>query len=149
MSVFRADLYIAFKVKDFHLGKSSERFFQQLCGVTELTNLQMTHITRDREIQGKIKIEEWYEMTGAIDVAEGGKAFWALCKESSQKEPYNFFLRLDRNITASDYDTAQKQAVEWAGRAILQPLQSVFTIKELTVSSPSQLSKKATTLGSS
>ncbi|MFX1564250.1 MAG: hypothetical protein ACFFDP_13185, partial [Promethearchaeota archaeon] len=99
-------------------------------------------VTRDREIQGKIKIEEWFEITGAIDVTEGGKAFWALCKETSNEEPFNFFIRLDRNITAPNYETAQELAVDWVNQTIIQPLKALFSIKEIGISPPTKLSEK-------
>ena len=58
MSIFRSDLYVTLKITDFNLEKSSKEFFQLLSKVADLRNLQMTKVTRDREIQGKIKIEE-------------------------------------------------------------------------------------------
>ena len=63
MSIFRSDLYVTLKITDFNLEKSSKEFFQLLSKVADLRNLQMTKVTRDREIQGKIKIEEWFEIT--------------------------------------------------------------------------------------
>ena len=100
MAVFRADLYVRIKLAKFVLEKSSQQVLELLKGIPDLRNLQMTRVTWDTEAQGKVRIEEWYEMTGAIAVPEGGKAFWILSKDSSSQEPYNLFMRLDRNITA-------------------------------------------------
>ncbi len=143
MPVFRADLFVTAKVTGFDLHKSSQQLFQLLRNSSDFRNLQMTLVTREREILGKTRIEEWYEMTGAYAVAEGGKAFWILSKEQSTEEPYNFFIRLDRNIIAPDYLVAQKQASEWIDQSIIKPLHSQFTIEEVKISSPDKLSKFA------
>lgn len=141
MSVFRADLYITIEVKEFDLHKSTQKLFQLLSKSSDFNNLQMTLVTRERVVLGKARIEEWYEMTGALAVKEGGKAFWVLSKKRSNEEPYNFFIRLDRNITATDYTIAQKQASEWVEQAIIKPLQGQLAIGEVKVCSPDKLSK--------
>lgn len=143
MSVFRADLFVTVKVNGFDLHKSSQQLFQLFSKNNDFRNLQMTLVTREREISGKARIEAWYEMTGALAVPEGGKAFWILSKEQSPEEPYNFFMRLDRNILAHDYLVAQKQASEWIDQSVVTPLHSHFTIEEVKISSPDKLSKFA------
>ncbi|MFX1564143.1 MAG: hypothetical protein ACFFDP_12635 [Promethearchaeota archaeon] len=142
MPIFRSDLYVTISIDDFNLEKSSREFYELLTKITDLRNLQMTKVTRDYEVQGKIRIEEWYEISGAIDVSEGGKAFWALCKEITSKESYNFFIRLDRNITATSYQTAQELAINWVEQSIIQPLRTFFSIKDMRINSPTKLSKK-------
>jgi hypothetical protein len=146
MAVFRADLYVRVKLSKFDLTSSSQLLLEALKGVAELRNLQMTRVTWDTEAQGKVRIEEWYEMSGAIAVPEGGKAFWVLCKGSSTHDPYNLFMRLDRNITASDYDSAQRQASDWVEQVIVKPLRASLAVQEVKISSPIELSKKAQTL---
>jgi hypothetical protein len=143
MPVFRTDLYARIKLGKFVLQNSSQQVLDILKGVPDLRNLQMTRVTWDTEAQGKVKIEEWYEMSGAIAVPEGGKAFWVLCKESSTREPYNLFIRLDRNVTASDNDSAQREAKEWVEQAIVKPLRTGLVVQEVTISSPTELSSKA------
>lgn len=143
MSVFRADLFVTAKVNGFDLHKSSQQLFQLLSKSSDFTNLQMTLVTRERVILGKARIEEWYEMTGALTVTEGGKAFWILSKEQSTQEPYNFFIRLDRNITASSYTVAQKQASEWIEQSVIKPLKSNFAVVEVKICPPDKLSKFA------
>jgi hypothetical protein len=146
MAVFRTDLYVRIKLSKFDLKESSQQLLKLLKGVPDLRNLQMTPVTWDTEAQGKVRIEEWYEMSGAIAVPEGGKAFWVLSRDSSTQEPYNIFMRLDRNITASDYDSAQRQATEWVEQVIVKPLRGALPIQEVKISSPAELSKKAQTL---
>jgi hypothetical protein len=143
MPVFRADLYVTVKVTGFDLHKSSQQLFELFGKSTTFSNLQMTLVTRERVILGKARIEEWYEMTGALAVAEGGKAFWILSKEQSPEEPYNFFMRLDRNITASNYLVAQKQASDWVDQSVVNPLRSHFVIEDVKICSPDKLSNFA------
>ncbi len=143
MGLFRTDYFVQIKIRDYDLERSSEQCLQIFSKVKDLQNVKMIRVTQDVEIQGKIRIRQWYEMTGAIAVKEGGKAFWVLSKEQTNDEPYNFFLRLDRIITASDYETAQKLALEWVKTAIIDPLRSVFTFEEVNIKSPADLSKIA------
>lgn len=140
LPVFRADLYVKIKISGFDLSTSSEELYNILKQSEALSNLQMTKVKQDREEQGKIKIEEWYEMTGSINVPEGGKAFWVLCKSSSDDEPYNFFMRFDRNITAPDYDQAQQKAQKWITKMIIERIQPAFKIEESSIDSPDKLS---------
>ena len=100
----------------------------------------MTKVRKDKETHGKITIEEWYEITGSIDVPEGGKAFWVLSKESSDKEPFNFFMRLDRNISAVDYEDAQKKVLVWADTELINQIDKDFSVEEKEICSPVELS---------
>jgi len=100
----------------------------------------MTKVRKDKEEHGKITIKEWYEITGSLDVPEGGKAFWVLSKESSEKEPYNFFMRIDRNITAENYENAQKKVLGWAQNTLIEPIDNEFSVEEKEITSPIELS---------
>jgi hypothetical protein len=141
MPIFRTDLYITIRLSDFDLDKSSETLFQVLKNVSDLQNVNMTKVRHDKEEQGKIRIEEWYEITGSISVPEGGKSFWALSKESSEREPYNFFIRVDRNTDAGDYEKAHKKASEWVLSKFIQPLEARLNFEEQRISSPDKLSR--------
>jgi hypothetical protein len=102
----------------------------------------MTKVRLDKELHGRMVIEEWYEITGSIDVPEGSKSFWVLSKEISQDEPYNFFIRLDRNIEAEDYDGAQKKAAEWVYESIIEPIQEELLVDSIELEPPTELTKK-------
>ncbi len=149
MPIFRTDLYVKITIADYNLKKSSEVLFQSLQNISDLRNVQMTKVRIDREKQGKIKIEEWYEITGSINVPEGGKSFWIISKESSENEPYNFFMRIDRNTEDKDYETAQRKATDWVIQEIIQPLESGLAIQEKSISSPIKLSKIVKAMGES
>ncbi|MHA1988503.1 MAG: hypothetical protein ACW98D_17875, partial [Promethearchaeota archaeon] len=142
MSIFRADLYLRIQVKNFDLFNSSEKLHSILNNSSYLRNIQMTKVRLDKELHGRMIIEEWYEITGSIDVPEGSKSFWVLSKEISQDEPYNFFMRLDRNIEAEDYDGAQKKAAEWVYESIIEPIQEELLVDSIKLEPPTELTKK-------
>jgi hypothetical protein len=141
MPLFRTDRYVKATVADFKLQKSSEDLLAILQKISDLRNVQMTKMRIDREVQGIIKIEEWYEITGALNVPEGGKSFWVISKSSSETEPYNFFIRVDRNIEAEDYESAQQKTSDWINRSLMKPLERGFSIQNLSISLPEELSR--------
>ncbi len=149
MSLFRTDRYIQITVADFNLQKSSETLLQILQKVSDLRNVQMTRVRIDREEQGKIKIEEWYELSGALSVPEGGKSFWVISKPSTESEPYNFFMRVDRNIEAEDYESAQNKTSDWVNQSLIKPLESGFSIQAKSINLPEEISNLAKRLGES
>ncbi len=149
MPLFRTDRYIKITIADFNLQKSSENLLQLLKKVSDLRNVQMTKVRIDHEEQGKIKIEEWFEITGALNVSEGGKSFWVISKPSTESEPYNFFMRVDRNIEAEDYESAQNKTSAWVNQSIIKPLDSKFSIQMKSISLPEEISNLAKRLGES
>ncbi len=140
MPMYRADFYLSAKVKDFQLDESSRKIFGLLKKIPGVENLKMTKMTKDVEELGRIRVEEWYEMTGGLKVAEGAKAFWVFCKDEDAKEPYNFFMRVDRNITDENYDAAQLKAKQWVEKVFAQPLKEAFEVEKVEVKSSVELS---------
>jgi hypothetical protein len=104
-------------------------------------------VSINREEQGKIKIEQWYEITGALNVPEGGKSFWVISKPSTKNEPYNFFMRVDRNIEAKDYETAQNKTTEWINHVLMEPLSTTFSVRAKSADLPETVSDLARKLG--
>ena len=143
MPIFRTDRYVKITITDFALTKSSETLLQVLQKVTDLRNVQMTKVRIDREEQGKIRVEEWYEITGSLNIPEGGKSFWVISKPRTEKEPYNFFMRVDRNIEADDYEDAQNKATDWLNQTIIRPLEAVFSIIASSATPPEDISQLA------
>jgi hypothetical protein len=146
LSIFRTDFYAKIKVANFNLTSSSEMLLKSLKESSALQNVQMTRVRKDVEEQGKITIEEWYEVSGSINVPEGGKSFWVLSKEITEKEPFNFFMRVDRNIKADDQDSARANALIWLKQALIKPLENGLILEEMTISSPENISEIANKL---
>ena len=149
MPLFRTDRYVKIAVDGYILEKSSETLLQILQNVSDLRNVQMTKVRVDQETQGKIRIEEWYEITGALNVPEGGKSFWVISKPRTPSEPFNFFMRIDRNSEAADYESAQQITSEWVNESIIKPLESAFSIQEKSIHLPEEISQVAMKLGES
>jgi hypothetical protein len=136
LPIFRADLYLRIRINDFNLIESSEKLFSILKDVSSLRNVQMTKVRKDEELHGRMVIKEWYEITGSIDIPEGSKSFWVLSKELSEEEPYNIFMRIDRNIEAQDYEIAQKNAHDWISQEIIESIKNQFNVENLELDSP-------------
>lgn len=128
MPAFRADLYLTAVVRKFDIDEHSKSLFEMLKKIPELDNLSITKMSREGE--------DWYDIIGGIKVPEGARAFEALCKEIDIEEPYNFFMRIDRNIAAESYDEAQLKAKEWVERAIARPLTDAFQIVWVRIEGP-------------
>jgi len=141
LSIFRADLYLKVEISNFNLLESSEKLYTILRTSPYLRNIQMTGVRHDKAVHGRMFIKEWYEISGSIDVPEGSKSFWAISKETSQEEPYNFFIRIDRNIEAEDYEKAQKRAYKWVDENIIHSIKKEFSIESIELDSPIKLRK--------
>ncbi len=137
--MFRADLYITIKVVDFNLIISSEKLFNILDNLSVLQNVQMTIVKQNKEVHGRTVIKEWYEITGSLNIPEKSNSFWILSKDITQEEPYNFFMRIDRDIKAEDYEKAQSNALEWVIKAFIKPLRKDLSIEEIEINSPEKL----------
>ena len=139
--MFRADLFITIRVANFHLMNSSEKLYNILNYSSVLQNVQMTIVRQNKEVHGRTVIKEWYEITGSLNIPEKGNSFWVLSKDTSQEEPYNFFIRIDRNIIAENYDKAQNSASDWVKDTLVEPIKRDFSIENLEINSPVKLRK--------
>ena len=52
----------------------------------------------------------------------------------------NFFMRLDRNISAESYEDAQKKVLGWADNEFINPIDNDFSVEEKVICSPGELS---------
>lgn len=140
MSVFRADFYMTARVTGFDLDRDSGKVFEALKTVPHLDNLATTRVTKREEKMGRMEINEWYEISGSLKIPEGFKAFWVVCKRETPKEPFNIFMRIDRNASAETYDEAQEKTKKWVEEQLGEALRRALKIEELQVRSPSELS---------
>lgn len=140
MSVFRSDFFLTARVVNFDLDRDSKKVFDTLKTVRQLDNLATTKVTKREEKMGRMEIDEWYEISGSLKIPEGFKAFWVVCKRETPKEPFNIFVRIDRNISAQSYHEAQQKTKKWIDEQLAGPLRRVLKVEELQVRSPSELS---------
>lgn len=140
VSVFRADFYLTARIPNFDLDKDSGTVFGALKTIAYLDNLAMTKVTKREEKMGRMEIDEWYEISGSLKIPEGFKAFWVVCKRETPKEPFNIFMRVDRNASAESYDEAQEKTRKWVEEQLGEPLRRGLMVEELHVKSPSELS---------
>lgn len=130
MPVYRADIYVTAMIEDFTLEAHSHALFKLLKTIPEIANLSMTRRQRGNA--------DWYDIIGSINVPERARAFEALCKEPTPEEAYTVFMRVDRNITADNYEAAQRRAQRWVHQTIAQPLRETFHTAWVRIEPPQE-----------
>lgn len=133
MAVFRADHYL---IAEFHevtdIKAIGESVLEALKEVSELRDLAIV----SKRLEGK----QWSEIVGRIDIPEGSRAFWAMIKKDvTEREPYNLFIRLDRNAEGQDIDTARAAVKNWADTRIVPEIEKKTKVKSIKVLQPNEL----------
>ncbi len=133
MAKFRADHYLVAEFQEVTDVKAiGEKVLEALKEVPELKDLAIV----SKRLEGK----QWSEILGRIDVPEGSKAFWAMVKkEVTEREPYNLFIRLDRNAEGEDIEAARAVVKNWAETLIVPKIQNKTAIKSIKVVQPNEL----------
>ncbi|MFW9977055.1 MAG: hypothetical protein ACFFEJ_03050 [Candidatus Thorarchaeota archaeon] len=133
MAVFRADHYLVAEFQEVTDVKAiGEKVLEALKEVPELQDLAIV----SKRLEGK----QWSEIVGRIDVPEGSKAFWAMVKkEVTDREPYNLFIRLDRNAEGENIEAARAAVKNWAETLIVPKIQSKTDVKSIKVLQPNEL----------
>ncbi len=127
MAIFRADHYLIAEFENVDDVKGTgEKILEALNEVSELKDLAIV----SKRLEGK----QWVEILGRIDVPEGSKAFWAMVKkEVTDREPYNLFVRLDRNAEGTDIEDARAAVKKWAEDTIVPRIQDKTKVKTIKV----------------
>ena len=127
MAVFRADHYLVAEFEDASdFIAVGNKVLEALKEVSELKDLAIV----TKRMEGK----QWAEILGRIDVAEGSKAFWAMVKKDvSEREPYNLFIRLDRNAEGADIEEARAAVKNWAETHVVPKIEAKTKVKTIKV----------------
>jgi predicted RNase H-like HicB family nuclease len=133
MAVFRADHYLVAEFEDASdFMAVGNKVLEALKEVDELKDLAIV----TKRMEGK----SWAEILGRIDVSEGSKAFWAMIKKDvSEREPFNLFIRLDRNAEGNDIEAARAAVKKWAESEIVPKIESKTKVKSIKVLQPNEL----------
>ncbi len=133
MAIFRADHYLVAEFQEVTDAKAiGEKVLEALKEVSELKDLAIV----SRRLEGK----QWSEISGRIDVPEGSKAFWAMVKkEVTDREPYNLFIRLDRNAEGENIEAARAVVKSWTETLIVPKIQQKTDVKSIKVLQANQL----------
>jgi len=133
MAVFRADHYLVAEFED-----ASD---YMAVGNQVLEALKEVSVLKDLAIVTKrMEGKQWAEILGRIDIAEGSKAFWAMVKRDvSDREPYNLFIRLDRNAEGEDIESARAAVKTWAETEIVPKIQAKTKVKTIKVLQPNEI----------
>ena len=133
MAVFRADHYLVAEFQEISdIKATGEKVLAALKEVPELKDLAIV----SKRLEGK----QWSEILGRIDIPEGSKAFWAMVKkEVTEREPYNLFIRLDRNAEGEDIEAARAAVKNWAETFIVPKIKDNTDVKTIKVLQPNEL----------
>lgn len=133
MAIFRADHYLIAEFNDVtSIKQTGEKVLAALKEVAALKDLAMV----TKRMEGK----QWSEILGRIDIPEGSKAFWAMVKkEVNEREPYNLFIRFDRNGEGETIDDARAAVKAWVEKEVVPKIESNTDVKSIKVLQPNEL----------
>ena len=133
MAKFRADHYLIAEFEDVtDITSTGQSVLEALQDIPALKDLAIV----SKRMEGK----QWSEILGRIDVPEGSKAFWAMIKkEVSEREPYNLFIRFDRNAEGETIEEARAKVKSWIENEVVPKVKSKTQIKTIRVLQPNEL----------
>ena len=133
MAIFRADHYLIAEFNNVtNIMQTGEKVLTALKEVAALKDLAMV----TKRMEGK----QWSEILGRIDIPEGSKAFWAMVKkEVNEREPYNLFIRFDRNGEGETIDDARAAVKAWVEKEVVPKIESNTDVKSIKVLQPNEL----------
>ena len=133
MAIFRADHYLVAEFEEIsNVMDIGEKVLEALKEVPALKDLAIV----TKRMEGK----QWAEILGRIDVPEGSKAFWSMIKkETTEREPYNLFIRLDRNAEGNDIEEARAAVKNWAETEVVPKIEAKTNPKSIRVLQANEL----------
>ena len=133
MAIFRADHYLIAEFTNVtNIMETGEKVLAALKEVAALKDLAIV----TKRMEGK----QWSEILGRIDIPEGSKAFWAMVKkEVNEREPYNLFIRFDRNGEGETIDEARAAVKAWVENEVVPRIESKTDVKTIKVLQANEL----------
>ena len=133
MAKFRADHYLVAEFENASDHKTiGKKVMDALGQIPELKDLAMV----SKRLEGK----EWSEILGRIDIPAGSKAFWAMVKrDTTEREPYNLFIRIDVNAEGDTIDDARTIVKNWAETEFVPKIKSKIEVKSIKVLQANEL----------
>ncbi|MHA1480354.1 MAG: hypothetical protein ACTSQZ_02880 [Candidatus Thorarchaeota archaeon] len=133
MAIFRADHYLIAEFDNVtNIMQTGEKVLVALKEVAALKDLAIV----TKRMEGK----QWSEILGRIDIPEGSKAFWAMVKkEVNEREPYNLFIRFDRNGEGETIDDARAAVKAWVEKEVVPRIESKTDVKSIKVLQANEL----------
>jgi len=133
MAIFRADHYLVAEFEEIsNVMDIGKKVLEALKEVPALKDLAIV----TKRMEGK----QWAEILGRIDVPEGSKAFWSMIKkETTEREPYNLFIRLDRNAEGNDIEEARAAVKNWAETEVVPKIEAKTNPKSIRVLQANEL----------
>jgi hypothetical protein len=132
MATFRADHYLTAEFEKANPSTDTRKVLEALQGVKELKDLAVA----SRKLGGK----QWSEILGRVDIPAGSREFFAMIKkETTPREPYHLFIRIDINQEAPDIAAARAAAKSWIENEFVPRIKTKIAIKSIRIVQPEEL----------
>ncbi|RDE12589.1 MAG: hypothetical protein C4K47_07580 [Candidatus Thorarchaeota archaeon] len=132
MAKFRADHYLTAEFEKADASTDTKRVLEALQGIKELKDLAVV----SRKLEGK----QWSEILGRVDIPAGSREFFAMIKkDTTPREPYNLFIRIDINQEAPDIGAARAAAKGWIESEFVPRIRAKIIVRSIRVLQPEEL----------
>jgi hypothetical protein len=132
MATFRTDYYLTAEFEKADPTTDAKRVLEALQGIKEMKDLAVV----SRKLEGK----QWFEILGRVDIAAGSREFFAMIKkETTPREPYHLFIRIDINQEAPDIAAARAAAKGWIEREFVPRIKTKVAVKSIRILQPQEL----------
>ena len=128
LSSFRTDLYVrASFVDESKIDDRAQTLLEALVRSGQFKDLKLSKM----DASGKV----WYEIQGKIAVPEGFRGFYVIVKKRSHEDPFNVFMRLDRQSEAPTIEEAGEKSLKWV-RSVIETVQASITLRDVKIERP-------------
>lgn len=132
MATFRADHYLTAEFERADPTTDAKKVLEALQGVKELKDLAVV----SRKLEGK----QWSEILGRVDIPAGSREFFAMIKrETTPREPYHLFIRIDINQEAPNVGAARAAAKGWIEQEFVPRIKAKLPVKSIRILQPEEL----------
>ncbi len=124
---FRADHYIIAQFESvLDVMRTGQDILEAFKKMPEMKDLAIM----SRKMEGR----HWAEIVGRIDIPAGSRAFWAMIKrETTTREPYHLFVRVDINAEGANIEQARANAKNWIESHIVPQIEAHAKVTSIKV----------------
>ncbi len=132
MATFRADYYLTAEFEKADPTTDTKNVLEALQDIKEMKDLAVV----SRKLEGK----QWSEILGRVEIPAGSREFFAMVKkETTPREPYHLFIRVDINEEAPDIAAARAAAKGWIEKEFVPRIRTKVSVKSIRILQPEEL----------
>jgi len=127
---FRTDFYVrASFVDESKINNSAQTLLGALVRSGQFKDLKLSKMNAS----GKV----WHEIQGKIAVPEGFRGFYVIVRKRSHEDPFNVFMRLDRQSEAPTLEEAGEKSLKWV-RSVIETVQASIALTDVRIKRPEE-----------